>query len=184
MARPGFQTRRTVLESLGVSVVDLRCAAHVETLGPEEPHATHGIVLVRKGLFQRKHRGETLVADANHVLYFNAGEPYRYAHPLPGGDDCTILTVETGRALELIANHSPADAGDAQAPFRRGHALSGPAVSRLHYELLGLLRRRDVGRLQLEDALCERADAALAAAHREDPGRRRPSVSSAAARQR
>ena len=72
------------------------------------------------------------------------------------------------------------DAGDSEAPFRRGHALSGPAVSRLHYELLGLLRRRDVGRLQLEDALCELADAAVAASCLEDPGRGRPSVSSAA----
>lgn len=178
---PSHQSREVLLESLGLAVVDFRCRAHVEPEGPEEPNLTHSIVFVRRGVFRRVQRRRALVADANHVLYFNAGEPYRYAHPLPGGDDCTILTVETGRALELVAHHSPADAGDAQAPFRRGHALSGPALSRLHYELLGLLRRRDVGRLQLEDALCDLADAAVAAAYRDDPGRR-PSVSSAAAR--
>ena len=36
------------------------------------------IVLVRKGVFGRAQQGETLVADPNHVLFFNAGEPYRY----------------------------------------------------------------------------------------------------------
>ena len=91
-------SRRTLVDSLGVSVMDLHCRAGVEPLGPEEPNPTHGIVFVRKGVFRRMRRGETFVADPNHVLFFNAGEPYRYAHPLPGGDECTVLAVETHRA--------------------------------------------------------------------------------------
>jgi AraC-like DNA-binding protein len=165
MARPGFQTRRTVLESLGVSVVDLRCAAHVETLGPEEPNATHGIVLVRKGLFQRTHGGETLVGDANHVLFFNAGEPYRYAHPLPGGDECTVLVVDGNRALELVGRHAPAVAGRPERPFRLGQGLASARAARLHYELLALVRRGAPG-LELDDAVAELADEAVAAAYR------------------
>ena len=81
------QTRRTLVDSPGVAVVDFECCAHVEPLGPEEPNPTHAIVFVRRGVFQRKQAGETLVADANHVLFFNADQTYRYSHPLPGGDE-------------------------------------------------------------------------------------------------
>ena len=162
-ARP--RTRHLLLESLGVSVVDFRCRAHVEPLGPEEPNLTHGIVLVRKGVFRRMQQRETLVADANHVLFFNAGEPYRYSHPLPGGDDCTILAVDGQRALELVAHNAPRDAEHPETPFRISHGLSSPRAALLHYELLGLARR-GVSALALEDVVAELADEAVGAAYR------------------
>lgn len=93
-----LQRREVLCESLGISVVDFRCRASVEPEGPEEPNATHSIVFVRRGVFRRTYRGETLVADPTHVLFFNAAEPYRYAHPLPGGDECTILAIDDALA--------------------------------------------------------------------------------------
>jgi AraC family transcriptional regulator len=165
MDRPKPQARQTLLESLGVSVVDFRCRAHVEPLGPEEPNPTHGIVLVRKGVFQRKQQGETLVADANHVLFFNAGEPYRYSHPLPGGDECTILVVDGHRALELVGRHAPRDAERPETPFRLGHGLASPLAARTHYELLALMRK-GAPKLALEDVVTELADEAVGAAYR------------------
>jgi AraC family transcriptional regulator len=158
-------TRRLLLETPGVSVVDFRCRAHVEPPGPEEPNPSHGIVLVRKGLFRRMQGRETLVADANHVLFFNAGEPYRYSHPLPGGDDCTILAVDGPRALELVAQYAPRDAERPETPFRIGHGLSSPRAVRLQYELLGLVRR-GAPALALEDVVAELADEAVGAAYR------------------
>lgn len=158
-------TRQTLLEFLGVSVVAFRCRAHIEPLGPEEPNPTHGIVLVRKGVFRRKRQGEILVADANHVLFFNAGEPYRYSHPLPGGDDCTILAMDGHRALEVVGRHAPRDAERPEAPFRLGHGLASPRAARLHYELLALLRT-GATELALEDVLAELADEAVGAAYR------------------
>jgi AraC-like DNA-binding protein len=165
MEPPKPQVRRTLLESLGVSVVDFRCRAHVEPLGPAEPNPTHGIVLVRKGVFQRKQHGETLVADANHVLFFNAGEPYRYSHPLPGGDACTILVVDGHRALELVGRHAPRDAERPETPFRLGHGLASPLAARRHYELLALMRK-GAPKLVLEDVVAELADEAVGAAYR------------------
>lgn len=142
-----------------------RCRAHIEPLGPEEPNPTHGIVLVRKGVFRRKCQGEMLVADANHVLFFNAGEPYRYSHPLPGGDDCTILAMDGHRALELVERHAPRDAASLESPFRLGHGLASPRAARLHYELLALLRT-GAPRLALEDVLVDLADEAVGATYR------------------
>ncbi len=185
MALPSLQTRQIVLESLGVSVVDFRCQAHVEPLGPEEPNATHGIVLVRRGVFRRKRQGETVVGDANHVLFINAGEPYRYAHPLPGGDECTVLVVDRDRALDLVSRHAPADAERPEAPFRLGHGLASPRAARLHYELIALLRR-GVRSLELDDVVADLADEAVAAAYRTDgiEARRRASSVSTGRRRR
>ena len=161
---PPRAVRRVLFESLGLSVVDFRCRAHVEPEGPEEPNGTHSIVLVRRGLFRRTRRGETLLADPNHILLFNAAEPSCFSHPRPGGDECTILAVETHRALELVGRHSPRDAEDAETPFRRGHGFSSPRVARIHYELLALLRRSDT-RLVLDDALSALAREAVRAVY-------------------
>jgi methylphosphotriester-DNA--protein-cysteine methyltransferase len=177
------QTRRTLVESLGVSVVDFRCRAHVEPLGPEEPNPTHSIVFVRKGLFRRTRQSETLLADANHVLFFNAGEPCRYSHPLPGGDECTILVVDGQRALELVGRHAPRDAERPAAPFRLGHGLASQRAARLHYELLALVRSR-APKLALEDVVAELADEAVGAAYRLRGSRAEMESASASAQKR
>lgn len=117
------------------------------------------------------------------MLFFNAAEPYRYAHPVPGGDDCTILAVETRRALEIVARYAPRDAENAKAPFRRDHALSGSRVAWLHYEMLQLLRKRDEA-LLLEDVIWEIADESVRAAYREEPSRERRETMTAGARRR
>jgi AraC-like DNA-binding protein len=154
--------RRVLFRGLGVSVVDFHCRAGVEPDGPEEPNPSHSIVFVRRGLFRRGDRDDWLIADPNHVLFFNADQPYRFGHPLPGGDDCTILAVEPDRARELVTAHAPRVAETSERPFAAGHALAPAATARLHYELLALLRRGAVA-LRVEDALAELTDGALAA---------------------
>ena len=165
-------------------MVDFRCRAHVEPEGPEEPNPTHSIVFVRRGVFRTTARGAALVADANHVLFFNQAQPYRFSHPLPGGDDCTILAVETPVARQLVARVSPWDAERAEAPFPLAHGLCTPRAARLHYELL-TLARRGAPPLDLEDGLAELADEALGAAYRTHERRtERDAVSPAARRRR
>jgi methylphosphotriester-DNA--protein-cysteine methyltransferase len=180
---PQPQTRWTLVESPGVSVVDFRCRAHVEPLGPEEPNLTHAIVFVRKGLFRRMEQSETLLADANHVLFFNAGQPYRYSHPLPGGDECTILVVDGQRALELVGRHAPRDAESPVTPFRLGHALASPLAARLHYELLALVQS-GAHNLALEDVVAELADEAVGAAYRTRGSRAERESAATSARKR
>jgi AraC-like DNA-binding protein len=163
--------------------VDFRCRAGVEPEGAEEPNLTHSIVLVRRGIFQRRRRRAAFVADPNYVLFYNGGETYRFAHPVPGGDHCTVLVVETGIALELVAAHAPRDAEDPKVPFCRENALSSSRIAWLHYELLQLLRTRD-GTLPLEDLLWEIADESVRASYRGDPSPEQGDPSSASARRR
>ena len=157
-------TRRTLVESLGISAVDFRCIAGVEPEGPEEPNPTHSIVFVRRGVFRRTHRRETLLADPNHVLFFNASQPYRYSHPIQGGDDCTILAVKTPVALDLVGGHAPRDTELAETPFRLGYGLCSRRGAWLHYEFLALVRGA-APMLAVEDVLSELAQEALRAAY-------------------
>lgn len=157
-------TRRLLHESKVISVIDFRCRAHVEAVGPEEPNPTHSIVFVRRGIFQRTQHREILTADPNHILFFNALHPYRYSHPLPGGDDCTILAVATNTALNLVARQSPWDAEDPGKPFHIPYALSSPRAAHIHYELLSLLQRPSP-QLVVEDALVELAEETVRSAY-------------------
>jgi AraC family transcriptional regulator len=157
-------TRQTLVESLSISAVHFRCLAGVEPEGLEEPNPTNSIVFVRRGVFRRTHRDETLLADPNHILFFNASQPYRYSHPIPGGDDCTILAIATTAALELVAQHAPRDAERTETPFRLDYGLCSAHVARLHYEFLALVHRA-APIVAVEDALSELAQEGLRAAY-------------------
>lgn len=157
-------TRQLLYQAMGISFIDFRCRAQVEPEGPEEPNETHSIVFVRRGVFQRTQHREMLTADPNHVLFFNALHPYRYSHPLPGGDACTILAVTTDTALNLVARQSPWDAEEPGTPFHVSYALSSPRIAHIHYELLAMVRRRSP-ELAIQDTMLELAEQALHSAY-------------------
>lgn len=159
--------RIVLAEALGITISDLRCRARVHPEGPEEHNQAHSIVLVRRGAFVRRVGRRRLTADANHVLFFNPHEPYRIAHPLPGGDDCTILSLSAPVARELATRQEPRMAEASEVSFRRGQGLSSVRAARLHYELLVRLRRPSPS-LDLEDVLAELADEAARAGRRDD----------------
>lgn len=154
-----------IAEELGVVVVDYRCRAGVHAHGPEEWSQAHKVAFVRRGVFALKTPRSCAVADPNQVLFFNAHQPYRFAHPVEGGDDCTSLVLPDALARELVSRHDPRGADDPGAPFRLDHALSSPRAIRLHYELLG--RARAGGALGLQDTLAELLDETLSGAYAE-----------------
>lgn len=157
---------------MGISVVDFRCREPHTHEGPEEPNPAYSIVFLRKGLFARRRGKEKVIADPNQVLFFNAGELGRFSHPVPGGDDCTILAVDRAHALELVAEHAPRDAEKEALPFPKGHGLLSTRAARLHYELLGLIAD-GAPRLAIEDAISDLANESVRAVYSsdEDPKR-------------
>ena len=48
-----------------------------------------------------------LVADPNQVLFFNQSEPYRVAHPVEGGDECTVFEFRPDLLREVIGVYQP-----------------------------------------------------------------------------
>jgi AraC family transcriptional regulator len=156
----GPHTRRTLFQSSSISAVDFCCIAPVQTEGPEEPNPTHSIVFVRNGVFGRAEGRHTLIADSNYILFFNEAQPYRFSHPVSGGDRCTILTVATPTALDLVSGFQPRDAESFARPFRIGHGIISRRAAWLHYELLALVKRT-VSALEVDDVLAELSDEAV-----------------------
>ena len=152
--------RHVLFQGVGVRVEDFHCRAHVAGEGREEPNSAHSIVFVRRGVFGRRYRGESLVADANQILFFHAGEPYAYSHPVPGGDDCTILVLDPAAAVEAVSRVSPDAGSRPEQPFRRPSVLGGRTSARLHHELLASLRMR-APTLAVEDVVAELVLSAL-----------------------
>lgn len=183
-ARPRHSSH-PLWSGLGVATFDFRCRAHAEPVGPEEPSPGHSVVLVRRGVFLRESRGETMLADANCVLYFNAEESNRYAHPIAGGDDCTVFSVGEDALRELLRRAAPALAERSTASFPLAQALSSPRLARLHYQWLAALRRKRI-ELVLEDVVAALLDEALAVGGDRDSlaGERPPASARARRRQR
>jgi AraC-like DNA-binding protein len=146
--------------------VDFRCRARVEPAGKEEPNPTHSIVFVRRGVFVRTDRDGTNVADANQILFFNEGQPYRYAHPVPGGDDCTILTLDEECARAAVQRFVRPGPRDPDGPFPVNHALLTPRAAQLHHELLAVSSEPcDASGFAAEDIVADLIDESLSALH-------------------
>lgn len=62
--------------------------------------ATH-LVFPYRGVYLRHVGSDQSVADANHVLFFNAGEGYQVSHPVQGGDECLDIVVSEEALREL-----------------------------------------------------------------------------------
>ncbi|MBL8877629.1 MAG: helix-turn-helix transcriptional regulator [Phycisphaerales bacterium] len=81
----------------------------------ERETPSYTMVFPHWGVFV-KHRGQSsVVADCNHVVFFNPHEPYRASHPGALGDDANILTIHP-RVLEDAL--SVWDASAAHRPSR------------------------------------------------------------------
>src|SRR5262249_4086637 len=79
-----------------------------------------------------------VAADANQVLLFHGGDPYRVHHPHPGGDDCVVLSVpeEDRRAWGEAW-------GDAEARAWDSALVSGRTAMAVHGLVADLRRGLD-----------------------------------------
>jgi hypothetical protein len=88
-----------------VSITDVVCRASDSRCGAEEQASSHHLLFTRSGVFVKHAGGRQLVAEAAHVLFFNRDEPYRVSHPVPGGDDCTVVSFGADTLADVLAIH-------------------------------------------------------------------------------
>lgn len=112
-AEPEFRIRR-LLETDSLLIRDVQCAGTCRHLSAEECASTTHLVFPYRGVYVRHVGTEQAVADANHVLFFNADEGYRISHPVAGGDRSLGLVLDQALLREL----APASALSA-APVAR-----------------------------------------------------------------
>lgn len=91
-----------LLDTAVASVRDVRCRGECRHRSTEECARHAHLVFPYRGVYLR-HVGEAqAVADANHVLLFNAGEGYRVSHPLAGRDASLSLQLAEAVLHELL----------------------------------------------------------------------------------
>ncbi len=161
---------RLVYESPTASVGDVRCRAHDPGRGGEEASIRHTIVFPRAGVFVRHVRGETVVGDANQVLFFQAGEPYRVSHPVGCGDRCTSIALSGGVLGELLTEHDPGAMELRAGPFRHTHGPTDPRADLRHRRLMRALADARGPDLATDEEIVALLDAAVAGAYRVSPG--------------
>ena len=83
----------TLLDSGTVTVKDVLCRGSCRHRSAEECASATHLVFPYRGLYLRHVGGDQSVADANHVLFFNAGQGYQVSHPVDGGDASLVLAI-------------------------------------------------------------------------------------------
>jgi len=91
------------------------------------------------------------VADANHVLFFNAGEGYQVSHPLQGGDECLSLALSEALLRELAPASLLNDRG--RVGFRSQHQRIDPRAQALVAVLRHSLQNGTIETLEAENLL-------------------------------
>src|SRR5277367_4318336 len=90
-----------LVDTRTVSLRNIRCAGSCRHRSPEEFASITHLVFPYRGIYLRHVGSEQAVADANHVLFFNAGEGYQVSHPVPGGDSSLSLGLSEPLLREL-----------------------------------------------------------------------------------
>jgi AraC-like DNA-binding protein len=150
----------------GFALTEFRCRIATPELGAEETADAHQIVFVRSGLFVRETARGRAVADPNHVLFFNADEPYRVQHPLPGGDVCLALTLPTADLLDILAERDAHARDRVRAPFPSPHAPCTARAAVLQRRLLSL-SKAEADSLELQEVALDLAAEAVGTARPE-----------------
>lgn len=147
--------------SKAVSLYDVRCRPCDFGRGPEEWSHADQIVLPRRGVFEREARGETTLADANHVLFFNHDEGYRVSHPAGCGDDCSVIVFDAALLHEAVRQRDPTWAEGMARPFRFAQALSSQQAFLSLEQLRRALHAAERDRLAVDEAALELLDTLL-----------------------
>lgn len=137
-----------LLETESLSVQDVTCAGGCRHQSAAECAAATNLVFPYRGVFVRHVGGEDAVAEANQLLFFNAGEEYRVSHPVEGGDACLSLAIKEPLLEEL----APRDQLRRRGPvaFARSRRRIDPRAQVLVALLRHSLKRKAIEPLEAE----------------------------------
>jgi AraC family transcriptional regulator len=82
-------------------VRDVYCRGSSRHPSAEEHASATQLVFPYRGVYVRQVGRDEAVAEANQVLFFNAGEGYRVRHPVQGGDASLTLVIDEAQLYDL-----------------------------------------------------------------------------------
>jgi AraC family transcriptional regulator len=137
-----------LLDTDTMAVQNVRCSGACRQRSPEECVSTAHLVFPYRGIYLRHVGNDQAVADANHVLFFGAGEGYQVSHPLAGGDANLSLTLAES-VLREIAPRSLVN-GRETLGFRRQQLRIDPRAQALVAVLRHSLENGTIESLEAE----------------------------------
>ncbi|MCZ0737526.1 helix-turn-helix transcriptional regulator [Phreatobacter sp. AB_2022a] len=123
-----------LLKTETMSVRDVVCAGKCRHQSAEECARSTHLVFPYRGVYVRHVGRQAAVAEANQVLFFNAGESYRVSHPVEGGDACLSVSIDEELLRELVPREQLRDGPE--LAFRRARRRIDPRAQ----ALLALIR--------------------------------------------
>jgi AraC family transcriptional regulator len=125
---PEFEIKH-LLDTDTMALRNVRCGGACRHRSPEECASATQLVFPYRGVYMRHVGSDQAVADANHVLFFNAGEAYQVSHPIAGGDASLSLALSPALLDEL----APRALLNGRGPlgFRRQHRRIDPRAQAL-----------------------------------------------------
>lgn len=90
-----------LLQTDSVALRDVHCTGACRHRSGEECASTTHLVFAYRGVYMRHVGTDQAVADANHVLFFNADESYQISHPIGGSDASLSLVLSEAIFREL-----------------------------------------------------------------------------------
>ena len=128
----------TLFRSDLIHVFDYRCTGHDDK--GEIPQGFE-IVLPRAGAYQRRDAHGTFLADPNHILFYNTGEPYDITHTVKGEDSSTVFIIAPSLLMEMTRAYNPAVENTPHRLFQSSHIIFNSYLQILQYKLLRADRR-------------------------------------------
>jgi len=147
---PEFEIDR-LLDTDTVAVRNVRCSGTCRHRSAEECASATHLVFPYRGVYMRHVGSDQAVADANHVLFFNAGEGYQVSHPMEGGDASLSLGLSEALLHELAPSSLLHDRG--KLGFRRQHQRIDPRAQALVALLRHCLKNGTIEPLEAEGLL-------------------------------
>lgn len=140
-----------LLDTGTVAVRNVRCSGTCRHRSTEECASVTHLVFPYRGVYMRHVGSDQAVADANHVLFFNAGEGYQVSHPVDGGDESLVLLLSEELMRELVPASSLNNRGE--LGFRRQHQRIDPRAQALIAMLRHSLQNGTIEPLEAESLL-------------------------------
>jgi AraC family transcriptional regulator len=144
---PDFKVT-TLLHTETVTLRNVQCSGACRHQSAEECAAATDLVFPYRGIYTRHVGSQQTVADANHVLFFNADEGYRVSHPIVGGDACLSLRVAAPMLQELAPRALLNEQG--KVAFRRQNLRIDPRAQALVALLRHSLENGTIEQLEAE----------------------------------
>lgn len=155
----------TLFSTPSASITQHPCRPHDAGCGGEEHADRDEVVFVQRGVFLKHVGRRTVTANPNHIVFFNRGEPYRVSHPVAGGDDCLVLTLNRPMLDSVLSECDPAACDRAARPFAVPNGPCSAGLFLAHSEFVRRIRAGELTDVGVEEAALSLARAALAHAH-------------------